>query len=158
VKTTDYFEYLGLPQKLRIDPGDLERRFYELSRRLHPDRHVQASGGQRVAVEEAAATLNDAYRTLKDPVSRAGHLLHLEGIKQPEAPADLVEEAFEARAGGGRVEAQARFRAMAAEAERELVEAFAEWDESGRRESLQRIAGILSRRRYVRKLLEELDT
>ncbi len=78
----DYFEIFDLPRKLHLDSDDLQRRFYRLSRELHPDR-----GGSL----EACADLNDAYRTLRDPVKRAEYVLG-PGSVSPE----LLEEVFEA--------------------------------------------------------------
>ena len=51
----------------RIDPKDLEKRFYALSRKLHPDLHSRKSAAERQQALEATAVLNDAYRTLRDP-------------------------------------------------------------------------------------------
>jgi molecular chaperone HscB len=97
----DYFTFLGLPRKLRIDAADLERRFRALSRQFHPDYFHNASPTQRRASLERSSYLNDAYRTLRDPISRVEYLLGLEGLapKGPEdaarqVPATLLEEVF----------------------------------------------------------------
>src|SRR5262245_45245749 len=66
----DYFTFLGLPRKLLIDPQDLERRFRELSRKFHPDYYYNATSAERLASLERSSYLNDAYRALKNPVSR----------------------------------------------------------------------------------------
>jgi molecular chaperone HscB len=104
----DYFSYLGLPRKLVIDANDLERRFRELSRRFHPDYFYNASSSERLASLERSSYLNDAYRTLKNPVSRVEHLLAIEGLPSPKSedpstgsgqvggkvPPSLLEEVF----------------------------------------------------------------
>src|ERR687883_10993 len=61
---SDYFAFFGLPRKLRLDEGALEREFYTLSRQLHPDYFMNASEGERAASVARASRLNDAYRTL----------------------------------------------------------------------------------------------
>src|SRR5215472_3928151 len=109
-----YFEVFSLPPKLNVDTAALEKQFYNLSRKLHPDRFA----GKPVAEQEAAlaqsSRLNDAYRTLKDPIQRTQYLLKLEGIELEEqskaatdaaratgvekkqvVPPELLEEVFE---------------------------------------------------------------
>lgn len=95
---TDYFAFLGLPKKLNIDGAALEKTFYGLSRQFHPDYFMNASEEERQASMERSSLLNDAYRTLREPVRRAKYLLELEGYKEAEKkspPADLLEEVFE---------------------------------------------------------------
>jgi molecular chaperone HscB len=104
-----YFSIFGLPQKLTIDTAVLERDFYKLSRKLHPDLFARKSAEEQAWSLRQSSLLNDAYRTLKDPISRTAYLLKLEGLavedentetrdskaKQNRAPADLLEEVFE---------------------------------------------------------------
>ncbi|WP_081823560.1 Fe-S protein assembly co-chaperone HscB [Pseudacidobacterium ailaaui] len=103
-----YFDVFGLPWKLGLDPSALERAFYKLSRKLHPDVYAQASAQEQQWSLEQTSLLNDAYRTLKDPVTRTEYLLRLEGVemqqerareseakKEPRIPPDLLEEVFE---------------------------------------------------------------
>jgi molecular chaperone HscB len=94
----DYFTFLGLPKKLHIDAAALEKSFYALSRQFHPDYFMNAGEPERQASMERSSLLNDAYRTLREPVQRAKYLLALEGYKEAEKkspPADLLEEVFE---------------------------------------------------------------
>jgi molecular chaperone HscB len=104
----DYFTFLGLPRKLLIHPQDLERRFRELSRKFHPDYFYNATSAERLASLERSSYLNDAYRVLKNPVSRIEHLLAIEGLpsartEEPstgsgpgagKVPPSLLEEVF----------------------------------------------------------------
>jgi len=168
----DYFAYLGLPQKLQIDRQDLERRFYELSRRLHPDRFFRRPERERQLSEDATAWLNDAYRTLKDPVARAEYLLGLHGLDKTEqkssnVPPELLEEVFELnmaleeiRSGDESARpqieaARKKFAGMLEDLHGSLETCFAEWDGGGRREALEKIYGLLNRRNYLRNLLRE---
>jgi molecular chaperone HscB len=82
----DYFAFLGLPRKLTISAPELERRFRDLSRQFHPDYFYNASPAERLASLERSSYLNDAYRALRNPVSRVEHLLAIEGL--PSATAD----------------------------------------------------------------------
>lgn len=110
----DHFRFFGLPRKLNVDTAALEREFYRLSRRLHPDVYAQATADEQRWSLEKSSQLNDAYRTLKDPISRTMYLLQLEGVQLEEqskaatdrarqtgeekkqvVPPDLLEEVFE---------------------------------------------------------------
>ncbi len=110
----DYFTFFGFPRKLKLDSAALEKEFYALSRRLHPDVVAQADPQERQWSLEQSSLLNDAYRTLKDPIRRTEYLLHLEGValeeqskqateqaratgelKKQAVPPDLLEEVFE---------------------------------------------------------------
>ncbi len=96
----DYFAFFGLPRKLALDAKQLEQKFHQLSWKLHPDNFSTASAYERDLSLEKAAVLNDAYRTLREPVARVEYLLELEGIRREgeikqQAPPDLLEEVFE---------------------------------------------------------------
>jgi len=110
----DYFSVFSLPRKLTLDTAALEKHFYILSRKLHPDRFASKPQAEQDAALEQSSQLNDAYRTLKDPIARTEYLLSLEGVQMEEqsrnatdaaraagtekkqiAPPDLLEEVFE---------------------------------------------------------------
>jgi molecular chaperone HscB len=112
--STDYFTLFSLPQHLHIDLPALEKTFYAQSRKLHPDRFAAQPPEAQQAALAASSQLNDAYRTLRDPILRTEYLLSLHGIQLEEqsraatdaakatgtakkqvAPPDLLEEAFE---------------------------------------------------------------
>lgn len=111
---TDYFSFFGLPRKLNVDTAKLEQDFYQLSRKLHPDLYARASGQEQEWSLQKSSQLNDAYRTLRDPVARTEYLLKLEGVnleeqsktaterarqtgeqKQQAIPPEMLEEVFE---------------------------------------------------------------
>src|SRR2546427_184911 len=110
----DYFTFFGLPRKLNVNVARLEQEFYELSRKLHPDLNARADKQEQEWSLQQSSLLNDAYRTLKDPVKRTQYLLGLEGVELEEqsksatekaraagevkkqiVPPDLLEEVFE---------------------------------------------------------------
>src|SRR5262245_42019777 len=112
---TSYFDVFGLPRKLRLDVAALQAKFYELSRRHHPDFQHAASPEVQAQALAQSALVNAAYRTLRDPIARVEYLVRLEegretregGVVKPKAPPELLEEMFEiqemledARAGG----------------------------------------------------------
>ncbi len=77
----DYFTLLGLPRQFEIDEDQLHRKYLALNRHAHPDYHMAAAEEVRNLSLWVSATVNDAYRTLKDPASRAAYLLELLGGK-----------------------------------------------------------------------------
>jgi molecular chaperone HscB len=110
----NYFEFFSLQAKLVVDTAALEKNFYALSRKLHPDRFASKPAAEQAAALAESSLLNDAYRTLKDPIARTEYLLKLEGVELEEqskaateaartsgiakkqiVPPDLLEEAFE---------------------------------------------------------------
>lgn len=98
-KDIDYFTCLGLPRKLSIDTAALEGKFYEMSRAFHPDFYEGKSEMERAVSLANSAVLNQAYRTLKDPILRVEYLLRLEAGAAKDipgkAPADLFETILE---------------------------------------------------------------
>jgi molecular chaperone HscB len=107
---SDFFQVFNRERGFQVDLPALEVEFHRLSRKLHPDRFARASQQERAWSLAGSSLLNDAYRTLKDPVSRTEYLLKLEGAeigeenagrdrkgqKDPSrVPADLLEEVFE---------------------------------------------------------------
>ena len=110
----DYFSFFSLPRKLTLDVVALEKQFYVLSRKLHPDRFASKPLAEQEAALAQSSLLNDAYRTLKDPILRTQYLLTLEGVELEEqskaatdaarasgeqkkqiVPPELLEEVFE---------------------------------------------------------------
>ena len=89
----DYFSFFGLPPKLDLDVKILEKDFYDLSRRLHPDLNARADSKEQEWSLEQSSLLNDAYRTLKDPIKRTEYLLHLEGVELEEQSKNATEQA-----------------------------------------------------------------
>jgi molecular chaperone HscB len=96
----DFFQIFGLPRKLWVEMSALEAKFHELSWKLHPDNFVRASENERELSLERSSQLNDAYRALRDPVTRVEYLLKIEGQRKEgatkqQAPPELLEEVFE---------------------------------------------------------------
>ena len=114
MSSADYFTFFSLPPKLHLDTSALEKAFYALSRKLHPDRFASKPLAEQEAALAQSSQLNDAYRTLKDPILRTQYLLTLEGVQLEEqskaatdaarttgvekkqvVPPELLEEVFE---------------------------------------------------------------
>jgi molecular chaperone HscB len=76
----NYFELFGLAATFDIDVADLASRYRRLARETHPDRYAGGSDQERRVAAQATALLNEAYRTLKEPIERASYLLALQGV------------------------------------------------------------------------------
>ncbi|MBI4461416.1 MAG: Fe-S protein assembly co-chaperone HscB [Acidobacteria bacterium] len=173
----DYFAFLGLGRKLNLARNTLEQKFHELSWKLHPDHFTTATPYERDLSLEKAAVLNDAYRTLRDPIARVEYLLGLEGVRREgeirqQAPPDLLEDVFQLneyleelraakRAGGDakqldelrhRLEtARLQFEAKLEAVNQELEQRFAEWD------ALVEAADAAARRQKMEEMSEILN-
>ena len=180
---SDYFEVFGLPRKLQVDLEALQRRFYELSRRHHPDFHQGADAAAQAQALEASALVNRAYRALRDPVARVQYLIALEEGREvreettakPKAPMELlaemleVQEALEgAKSGGLTEETTGRLRAERQRLEDRrraeetaLIGAAAEWDAAvdagqDRAPLLGRFKQRLAARAYLGTVIDDL--
>jgi molecular chaperone HscB len=150
---SDYFLMFAMPRKLWIEMGSLEQKFLQLSWKLHPDNFVNALPEERDISLKRSSELNDAYRTLRDPVARVEYLLAIEGMRKEgqtkqQAPPELLEEVFElnesleelreAKASGGdtaslrqRLDAaEKHFEQKLGEVDGQLQAAAREWDKA----------------------------
>ncbi len=169
----DKFAVLGLLRSYELDERALEESFRALSRKLHPDRFARATPRERRFSLEQTTLLNDAYRTLRDPVRRAEHLLALRGVKVAgeerdggaAMPQEFLEQALEdreklleAKMEGG-PEAVARLaegvRGKRQEAMDEIARALREQRPTDAQ--LQRTAELLARLRYYARYLDEVE-
>lgn len=180
---SDYFEVFELPRKLRVDDEALRRRFYELSRRHHPDFHQLGSETEQAAALTHSALINRAYRALRDPIARVEYLVALEEGRdtrdeaqiKPKAPRDLLEEMLEVQealeeAKGSGLDDAARARLVAerqrlvdrrAATEAEIVARGAEWDaalDDGRDRAtlVAWFKEALAARAYLRTVIDDL--
>jgi molecular chaperone HscB len=173
--SADYFELLGLPTRLAVSGDDLQTKFYELSRKFHPDKFARRPEAERQAALDASSLLNDAYRTLRDPVKRAEYVLKQQGFdigeqRTKDVPPELLEEVFELnmaleemRSGDESVrpqlaKASENFHRMLAEVDRQLEGLFARYDANPVRETLAEIRGVLNRRKYILNLVNEVNS
>ena len=117
----DYFAFFRLPRKLDLDLAQLEREFHQQSRKLHPDLFTQSSAEQQEWSMEQSSRLNDAYRTLRDPIRRTQYLLRLEGLELEEQSETATEQA---RASG-----QAKKQIVPEDLLEEVFELNMQWEE-----------------------------
>ena len=166
---SDPFDVLGLPARFDLDEKEIESRYRELSRVLHPDRHVGKPPAERRLILGKAMEVNEAARVLRDPVARASALLGRRGVspatQKGEAKADPeflmwmmeVREALsEARsrrdaARVGRLAFEVRGR------EAEVLRALSAGLADGESDP-HALAALIGRLRYFRRFLDEVSS
>jgi molecular chaperone HscB len=185
-QSLDYFSLFEMPKKLWIEMEGLEKKFLQLSWKLHPDNFVNATELERELSLKRSSELNDAYRTLRDPVGRVEYLLGIEGARKEgehkqQAPPELLEEVFElnesldelreARESGGDLTAlrqsleaaRDNFQEKLAEVDAQLQSAAREWDAAltgdaaTRKKIMARLNELLNRRSYIRNLVTNVQ-
>jgi molecular chaperone HscB len=85
----NYFELFEIPIQLKVDKAALPRRYFELSRRYHPDFFINASEEERNEALEKSALLNKAFKTFQNPDETIKYVLQLKGLLQEEEKYDL---------------------------------------------------------------------
>jgi molecular chaperone HscB len=185
-RAEDYFAIFGLPRKLWIEMSALEQKFLQMSWKLHPDNFVNAPEQERGLSLKRSSELNDAYRTLRDPIARVEYLLGIEGARKEgehkqQAPPELLEEVFElnesldelreAEASEGDVSnlksrlraAEKNFQAKLGEVDAQLQATAREWDavlggdDATRKKIMARLNELLNRRSYIRNLVANVQ-
>jgi molecular chaperone HscB len=156
----DHFARLGLPAALDIEPATLDQVYFAGQRQWHPDRFVRRPPEERARASTEAAALNDAYRTLKDSLSRAFYLAELRGVEMPgdgktiDDP-DLLMEAMEAREALGDATTAKAIESLAEQALRDKQEALDGLASLFLRDDRPAIRKALLRLRYLDKFADE---
>ena len=175
----DYFSVLGIPRNPVVDENFLSRRYYDLSRRLHPDLYQTGTAQEKEASLKNTALLTRAYRTLRDAVQRGQYWLELNGEhlgkennRVPRQLAELVfevqeklAEAREARAAGKSAEVQTELAQIHGELDRKVTQLrddlganFVQWaDNASPTALLPVLKNILSELAYLRTLLRDVE-
>lgn len=182
--TASYFELLGVP--VAADDAILTRRFHELSRIYHPDRWATRGSATQTVALDSSALVNDAYRTLKDPFTRAEYLLRRERGTRPDdtkdsaakPPQELFAQVLElqealmeyqearlddddatmARLRPTLEEAKGEFEAAYTRLADKLRVLFVRWDGGEERETvLNEISVVVGTRGYLRRVLTNLS-
>jgi molecular chaperone HscB len=156
----DHFARLGLPAALDLEPAALDRAYFTAQRQWHPDRFVGRPSEERAKASTEAAGLNDAYRTLKDPLSRAVYFAGLNGVELPgdgktiDDP-DLLMEAMEAREALHEAATPEAVDALAAQVRQDMQQSLQGLGTLFLRDDKAAIRKALLRLRYLDKFAEE---
>ncbi|HEV8713480.1 MAG TPA: Fe-S protein assembly co-chaperone HscB [Candidatus Binatia bacterium] len=175
----DYFSVLGVPRSPVVNEAELTQRYYDLSRRLHPDLYQTGTAEEKEASLKNTALLNRAYRTLRDLLQRSQYWLELQGEqlgkdnnRVPPELADLVfevqeklSEAREMRAEGKEMEVWTELGQIRADLNEQmaslrmaLAENLAQWGGDRQAPTLLRdLKNLLSEIAYLRTLLRDVE-
>ena len=162
-----YFALFDLPAKLTLDLNDLEQRYFRLSRTWHPDLFARKSEAERDHALDQTALINDAYRTLRNPLRRAEYVIGSpEGAAQ-QPPPELLEEVFELnmaleelRSGDQDVrlqleQQQQAFALTLQQQDRELELLSSAYDLGS--VDASELRALLNRRKYIQNLVNEVE-
>jgi molecular chaperone HscB len=162
----NFFELFGIAPSFGVDVARLDRAYLELQGRVHPDRYAHLPETERRLSMQWATHVNEAYRTLKQPLSRARYLLGLHGVDtQHESntamPAQFLmeqmewrEAAAEARDAEDREALEQLHHRLRSEANRLFAEIEADLD---RTRNYPAAADAVRRLMFVLKLRDEID-
>jgi len=167
---SDPFDILGIEPKFAIDLKAVESRHRDLSRALHPDRYTSAPAAERRMALSRAIEVNEAWRTVRDPIKRAEALLRRLGVPsgettEPNPSTDLLMEMMEAReelsegARAGNMEAVQNLGKKMHFREREALAALGvAFDAAGSDTAAARkLVHYLGELRYLRRFLDEVS-
>lgn len=154
------FDILEMPATFALNLAQLEKAYFAAQRATHPDRFIGKTEAERVEAVRRSTLVNDAYETLKNPLTRAEHLLELQGIDalsdDATVPPAILMEMMELRErvmdagqdGAALAGIVSEIKALAAANEKALAEAFAAAD-------YQRATSETIRLQYLGKAMEE---
>ncbi len=166
----DPFDTLGIVPTFDVDLAAIEKRYRDLSRVLHPDRHVGASPAQRRMSLGKAVEVNEAWRLIRDPIRRAEALLKRHGLDikeggEPKAGPEFLMEMMEQREALSEARAKRdkeaivrladRIRSRERAALERVSAAFA--PASSEREAIEQVVPVLGELRYYRRFLDEVS-
>lgn len=155
-----FYDAFGLEPALSLDSEDLKKRFYERSRQWHPDRFSRASAAEQENALQMTSILNDAFRTLRDPIARAEYFLKEKGIElSKEAPPELLEEVFELNIALEELrEGDESTRPQLIEARHKFIAMRDSIDQSlAATTDLEQVRSLLNRRKYIKNLIRDVD-
>jgi molecular chaperone HscB len=157
----DHFTRLDVETTFDIDTKALDGRYFDLQRRLHPDRFATRTSRERALSQQQATSLNDAYETLRDDLKRADYLVGLkvsgsspEGCNQITDPVVLME-AMERREALAEAETVEDIQAIMRETAEDAGECVAQLSAAFAEDDLEAASRLATRLKYLRKLAEE---
>jgi molecular chaperone HscB len=170
----DPFDTLGITPAFDVDLASVEKRYRELQRVLHPDRHLGGSPAERRMSLGKAIEVNEAWRLVRDPIRRAEALLRRRGArieegKEPKADPEFLMEMMEqrealseARAGGDPAAQRLASAIQSGKRCRGVAAAFATSAPNGGGSpnggaSLEKVVSLLGELRYYRRFLDEVS-
>jgi molecular chaperone HscB len=168
----NYFEFYGLPESFELDAAQLKKKFYELSKKYHPDFYASESEEKQEEVLQLSTLNNKAYQVLSDPAKRSEYILRehqllAEGDKYPLAPdflmemMELNEQVMDAEdeATISNIKVSVKEASDALDAEQaEQTKDFSSKTKEEQGAALKKILDIYYRKKYLLRIQESLNT
>ena len=160
----NHFDLFGLPPSFSIEGEALERSYRDIQSKVHPDRFAHSGDAERRASLQWTTRVNEAYRTLKDPVLRAKHLLELHGVDvafetNTAMPPEFLMQQMELREtleDAKDAAALDALRSSLGKQKRQLVESIAEAIDGNK--DYSGAAGLVRKLQFLDRLDEEIDS
>jgi molecular chaperone HscB len=168
----NYFDFYAIPQSFNPDAALLKKKFYELSKKYHPDFYANEDDAKQQEILELSTLNNKAYQTLSDPNKRLEYILRLHDLvsdgAKPQLPADFLMEMMDINERIMEVDSAHELGAITAEVlavEGDMTEGLAKLtadyetlDDTAKESRLNDIANIYYRQKYLLRIKESLDT
>ena len=159
----NHFELFGLAPAFGLETEALERSYRQIQAQVHPDRFAHAGDAERRASLQWTTRVNEAYRTLKDPVQRAKHLLELQGVDvafetNTAMPPDFLMQQMELREALEEAKDAPRLDALRTELRRSRSTLETEIEQAlDRKKDYAAAAGLVRKLQFLDKLDSEID-
>ncbi len=168
----DYFKFYSLPESFDLDAAQLKKKFYELSKKYHPDFYAAESAEKQEEVLQLSTLNNKAYQVLSDPNKRVDYILRqhqllTEGDKYPLAPdflmemMELNEQLMDAEDEATITQIKTSVKEASDNLEAELsqqTDSFSSKTKAEQDVSLKQILDIYYRKKYLLRIQESLNT
>ncbi len=157
----NHYQRMGLGVSFDVDVADLDQRYFDLQRHLHPDRFVTRSAQEKALSQQQATAINDAYETLKEPLKRADYLVHLRGMDVlPEGcnlvnDTELLMETMELREALAEAETIDQVDALDARATDDIDYCIKQLSKLFNEDDIKGACKLTTRLKYLKKLAEE---
>ena len=154
----EHFAQLELEPAFDLDPEELERNYFGLQRKFHPDGFAAKSPREQEYSLQHATNLNDAFKTLRSPLARAGYILELKGAAPAGGPERTINdegvlmEAVETREALAEAETLGAVNAISDRARADIDACTLELGAAFRRGDLEAASALIVRLTYLRKL------
>lgn len=168
----NYFDFYGIPESFRPDSASLKKKFYELSKKYHPDFYANDDEAKQQEILELSTLNNKAYQTLSDPYKRLEYILRnhnlLEEGAKPQLPSDFLMEMMDLNERLMEIEDAKQLGEITAEVlaiEGDIEESidnfttnYENLDDTAKEDRLNKIADCFFRQKYLLRIKDSLNT